>query len=219
MSDISDGIEKKIVAFKSFFKAVTNEWENQYGEERFPIDQHDDIDSFSLAFSVPMSRKIIDESAINFIDNYEHFSEGKIDQLTPKTGVSRVLSIMKKISNNTLYASIEAESIELTGYAVISGILNVYQRLLKLNDDEFQSLCKHESKDLEYERRLFNRIGPRYIRAYEYMIADLPNDIEDKKLGEWWARIHLIIDHISGMTDEFALDTYQMIKGIKLLPV
>ena len=32
-----------------------------------------------------------------------------------------------------------------------------------------------------------------------------------------WLRVHLIIDHISGMTDEFALQTYQMLEGINLL--
>lgn len=27
----------------------------------------------------------------------------------------------------------------------------------------------------------------------------------------------MLIDHISGMTDEFALETYQMMKGISLM--
>lgn len=39
------------------------------------------------------------------------------------------------------------------------------------------------------------------------------------EIYEWWLRIHLILDHISGMTDEFALETYQMLKGIKLMRV
>ena len=40
---------------------------------------------------------------------------------------------------------------------------------------------------------------------------------EHYSVYELWLRIHLIIDHISGMTDEFALETYQMLEGIQLL--
>ena len=40
------------------------------------------------------------------------------------------------------------------------------------------------------------------------------NDFLEK---EWWLRVHLVIDHISGMTDEFALETYQMMEGIRLM--
>lgn len=31
---------------------------------------------------------------------------------------------------------------------------------------------------------------------------------------EWWLRVHLLIDHISSMTDAYALQTYQMLEGI-----
>ena len=46
--------------------------------------------------------------------------------------MGRVLSTIKNVSRKILYASIEAESIELTSYAVITGILRHYERLLKL---------------------------------------------------------------------------------------
>ncbi|HHV82739.1 MAG TPA: hypothetical protein GXX43_03615 [Tepidanaerobacter syntrophicus] len=38
----------------------------------------------------------------------------------------------------------------------------------------------------------------------------------DFPIKEWWLRTHLIIDHIDEMTDEFALDTYRMLNGIKI---
>ncbi|HAT1529126.1 TPA: deoxyguanosinetriphosphate triphosphohydrolase, partial [Morganella morganii] len=33
---------------------------------------------------------------------------------------------------------------------------------------------------------------------------------------EWKYRIHLVIDFISGMTDQFAMDFYQQLKGINV---
>lgn len=68
----------------------------------------------------------------------------------------------------------------------------------------------------DYEKRLFNRLGIRYVRAYDFAVQKLNND-KNFETYEWWLRIHLIIDHISGMTDEFALETYQMLEGIQLL--
>lgn len=57
----------------------------------------------------------------------------------------------------------------------------------------------------------------RYVKAYKFEIAKL-NELDNSYLvKEWWLRAHLIIDHISGMTDEFALETYQMLEGIKLM--
>lgn len=64
---------------------------------------------------------------------------------------------------------------------------------------------------------LFNRLGHRYIQAYCYALSDLSSDDIGYKEKEWWLRVHLLIDHVSGMTDEFALQTYQMLTGINVL--
>lgn len=68
---------------------------------------------------------------------------------------------------------------------------------------------------MDLEWRLFNRTGNRYVKAYRYQL----NKHEGEKnfdIYEWWLRVHMIIDHINGMTDSFALATYQMLEGIKV---
>ena len=73
-----------------------------------------------------------------------------------------------------LYTSIEAESIEHTGYAVITGILRNYERLLKLPYENFHCILQGESvKNADVERRLFNRLGKRYVKAYSYALSEL----------------------------------------------
>lgn len=66
-----------------------------------------------------------------------------------------------------------------------------------------------------------HRIGKRYIEAYNFELEAIKvndkNNERDFLIKEWWLRAHLIIDHISGMTDEFALETYQMLEGIQLM--
>lgn len=45
--------------------------------------------------------------------------------------MGKVLEIMKKVSRKILYKSFETESIKISGYAVITGILNVYTKILE----------------------------------------------------------------------------------------
>lgn len=89
--------------------------------------------------------------------------------------------------------------------------------MLRLPYEKFVHLVKHQEIDnVEVERRLFNRIGTRYVEAYKYAREEYLNS-RDFPVYEWWLRTHMVIDHISGMTDEFALETYQMLKGINLM--
>ena len=72
----------------------------------------------------------------------------------------------------------------------------------------------------DYEKRLFHRLGRRCVEAYKYEIEAINNESPEMFLTkELWYRIHLIIDHMSGMTDEYALETYQMLEGINLLKI
>jgi len=34
---------------------------------------------------------------------------------------------------------------------------------------------------------------------------------------EWQLRLHLIIDFVSGMTDQYSMEFFQMVKGINVL--
>lgn len=132
--------------------------------------------------------------------------------------MGRVLETMKSVSRKILYTSFEAENIELTGYAVIIGILNKYKSILKMAYKDFEKLINNENiKGFDLERRLIHFIGKRYIKAYKYAMEKNKDGEENFLVKEWWLRAHLIIDHISGMTDEYALQTYQMLEGIRLM--
>ena len=132
----------------------------------------------------------------------------------------RVLKTISKVCSKLLYPSIEAESIELTGYEVITGILRHYKRLLKLSMEDFQRVIDGERMDFPVETRLYNRIGSRCADAYKVALENARNrNLPDQQLRqeEWWLRVHLLVDHISSMTDAFALETYQMLEGIALM--
>ncbi len=221
LSDISDGIEKRIISINDFKTEFEKVWKEKYGDEPCPVQVPDQVVNFSLSISVPWSRQAINEATNNYISNHAKVFSGEAEQLIPADGIGRVLETLKQVARRTLYKSVEAESIELTGYAVIIGMLRHFQRLLELPYDDFKSLLyDEEKKGLDFERRLYNRLGRRYISAYKYATEKIDKeDNQNFTIMEWWLRTHLIIDHVSGMTDEFALETYQMLEGINLLKV
>lgn len=219
MSDIADGIEKNILSEEDFCKAFLEEWKATYGEEKVPVKLPKEYKGFNSDISIPWSKFVMDYAITNFFNNHKNFYEGSAPELIQKDSqAGKLLNTIKKVSRKKLYTSIQAESIELTGYAVITGILQSYEKMLLLPYDKFLALVNHQETDnVEVERRLFNRIGTRYINAYKYALEEYSNSSSDFLTYEWWLRTHMLIDHISGMTDEFALETYQMLKGISLM--
>lgn len=221
MSDIADGIEKRIISEEQFIVEFKKEWGKKYPNERIPVDLPNlkDLHGFNRDISVPWSKAAMQQAVDNYLLNHADVYSGSAPELiSSDCPMGKVLGIMKKVSRKVLYTSIEAESIELTGYSVITGILVKYERLLKLPYDTFNPIIHGEHVDnTDVERRLFNRIGQRYVKAYSYAIEDLNTSDPDFYEKEWWLRVHLLIDHVSGMTDEFALETYQMLEGINLL--
>ena len=221
MSDIADGIEKRIITEKEFINEFLEEWHNRYPNESIPvtIPKLNNLHGFNRDISVPWSQKAMKQAVDNYFANHDAVYTGSAGELISKDcPMGKVLDTIKQVSRRVLYTSIEAESIELTGYAVITGILQKYERLLKLPFDTFNKIIQGDHvDDTDVERRLFNRIGKRYVTAYRHALDDLDATKSDFNETEWWLRVHLLVDHVSGMTDEFALETYQMLEGINLL--
>lgn len=220
MSDIADGIEKGILTEEEFLNEFEKEWKCNFKDEKLPIDipEKNKLKGFKQDISIPWSKKAMEEAVEKFISFDKEICEGKVESLIDKNGaMGKVLGTMKNVSRRILYTSFEAESIEITGYAVITGILNKYSSILKMSHKNFDLLINGEIKGFDYQKRLFHLIGKRYIKAYKNEIDNM--DIKDNDFleKEWWLRVHLVIDHISGMTDEFALETYQMMEGIRLM--
>ena len=221
MSDIADGIEKGIITEKDFLSEFKKEWKNKFRDEKIPvtIPKKDELREFNQDISIPWSIEAMKEAEENFISAEEKILDGEAESLiNNKTKMGRVLETMKSVSRRILYTSFEAESIEITGYAVIIGILNKYKSILKMTHKDFEKLINDDNvKGFDLEKRLLHFIGNRYIEAYKYELENIDKTEREAPMKEWWLRAHLFIDHISGMTDEYALETYQMLEGIRLM--
>ena len=223
LSDISDGIEKRIITLQEFLDDFQSCWKSQYGNISIPVEIPSDCKYYNK-LSVSWSNTILNYTVQYYIENHESIWQGNVKDLISDGEFGKVLETIKTVSRKRLYRSLEAESIELSGYSVISGLLKHYGKLLLLSREEFSFFLDEsnspQGKGLDLEWRIFNRISKRALHCYklqldsisESQIAKNHNLSEDDL--EWWLRVHLIIDQISGMTDPYALEIYHMFEGI-----
>lgn len=234
MSDISDGIEKKIINVDTFLKEFQKIWRERY-KEQVPetvlsnkiIDGSHVIRDFNKEIASRWASIIMDEVVEKFVNNIEKFINGKHGEIISgeDTDGEKILKTIKVFSERVIYRSPEAENIEVAGYSIITGLLEHFGRLLNLTYNEFIDLSNAHgniiNKNLDLEWRIFNMLSKRCVNSYKAQIDEwrfLFGKSEELKFNEieWWLRVHLLIDHVSGMTDDYALKTYQVCKGINV---
>jgi dGTPase len=122
----------------------------------------------------------------------------------------QAIEILKNISYRHIYTNKEVQALELKGFAVIQGLFSIYKPLLKLDVKEFDKLINGEKVNSIVTKNLYSRLPKKHIIAYKTSLKDIKNDYE---LLEYYYRNRLIIDFISGMTDDYALNEYQMLSA------
>jgi len=126
-----------------------------------------------------------------------------------------VLNALKQLARHSIFAQPEVESLELSGYAAMRGVLAAYSELLQLPAEIFRQLLSGE-KHYRFQRavRLCHRLSRRHVKAY--LLATEKHDpfFERENEQEWYFRVRLLLDFISGMTDTYALEEYRILHGL-----
>ncbi len=236
LSDIADGIEKRIITLKFFVDKFIELWEkDEYGniddvipKEVYKLIQDpkgEIIKDFNNLLGSRWKGIMINDVVTEYVENIGQYLTGTAAPLFDNADdnlSSKILNIVKRISRDYIYRAPEAEEIEVAGYSIISGLLIFFGKLLKLPYKEFDYFIDENKnpagKGLDLEWRIFNRLSRTCVESYKQQLVELKDyftGISFENL-EWWLRVHLIIDHISGMTDDYALKTYQNCQGIDI---
>jgi dGTPase len=110
---------------------------------------------------------------------------------------------------------------------VISGLLDAFKPLIPMREKEFRALCekfvvgdsiysvktKGIVKTLTRQPALIAMLPKKHVAAY----LDATKRNQSSPIDcELFHRAHLIVDFVSGMTDEFALSTYRLMSGQRI---
>lgn len=219
VSDIEDGIEKGVLTEKDFFTELHQDW----GDGRFPFCPRPTKKKPTVSFfefKTYYARHAVKRASDTFIRNLDDMLDGTAPNLfLDETEEGKALECLKKVARRRLFRSPQAENPELAGYQIVTGLLEKLSVLLRCSQGQFTSLLKakttQDSKDikgLDYQFRLVNKLPSTQVDAY----LDQLREFSRKDFPEWYLRAHLIVDFISGMTDGFALEFYQLLNGIRL---
>ncbi len=131
-----------------------------------------------------------------FLDQEGDVLAGKFD--TPLTDVipaAPALAAIQKHSRQTIYATDRGVQIEIAGYEVLGGLLDVF--MSAVND-----IAAHGEKASNRSRKLASQLPAECVRAA-------------REAGPY-LRLMRMLDFVSGMTDSYAVALYRRVKGIAL---
>ena len=131
-----------------------------------------------------------------FLDNEADLLAGKFDKpLTDVIHAAPALGEIQKVSRETIYATDRGVQIEIAGYEVLGGLLDVF--MSAVNDIAAQS-----DKASKRSRKLASQLPAECVRAA-------------REAGPY-LRLMPMLDFVSGMTDSYAVALYRRVKGIAL---
>lgn len=226
-SDIEDGIEKGIVTDEELYEFIKEKISlnsSAYNDDVREIleicdgnQKNNKISQFT-EFKTTLSRLLVKKAADNFLENFDNIMQFKkteplLVENDENKDITAILSQLKNFTKEFIFSSSEVEMTELSGHSIISGILNCYSPLLEIKQHDFIALTKKEkiSSISKVAVRLYRTLPEKYLKSYIKNI-----DEKTSIHSEWNLRAHLIIDFISGMTDQYALELYQSLTGIKV---
>jgi dGTPase len=242
ISDMEDGIDQAIFTPAQFFNGI-QDWIQRknplpsLAELRKtarlcssgvigtsdPTKAKDHFTVFKTAFTGTM----IEEAARIYNDGgSEDIRCGTRAGLLDGTDTGDLLENLKGIARRFLYPADRVQRPFLAGLKVTHGILDEYSKLLNLTREHFMLLRDAwrsadreavRSQALETLLPLLDNLPPHYLDVYDSTANDQPSlEKWGEETWEWFCRAHLIVDYLSGMTDDFAYRTYQVISGAQL---
>ncbi|MFQ2228216.1 dGTPase [Aeromonas hydrophila] len=168
-------------------------------------------------FRQQLTRDLVELAAHTYVSEHPQILSGAYPQalLHGQAPAARVLDTLKQVARELVFMRPEVEALELEGYAALRGVLSTYACLLALPATQFERLLAGQGgSELFFARRLFHRLSARHLKAYRLAVAGRDPRFSDGAEQEWYFRVRLLLDYVSGMTDTYALEEFRLLSGI-----
>ncbi|MBJ9003862.1 dGTPase [Citrobacter koseri] len=231
VADLEDAVEKRIFSVEQLYHHLYEAWghhekgslftqvvENAWEKSRSNSLSRSTEDQFFMYLRVNTLNKLVPYAAQRFIDNLPQIFDGSFNHalLEDASSFSQLLELYKNVAIKHVFSHPDVEQLELQGYRVISGLLEIYQPLLRMSLVDFRELVEKERvKRFPIESRLFQKLSTRHRLAYVEAVSKLSPEAPEYPTLEYYYRCRLIQDYISGMTDLYAWDEYRRLMAVE----
>jgi len=206
VSDLEDAAEKDLVSEEDMCRA--------FNKNEFSIDAGD-ITKARTDFT----NRIVKHIAEKFIDRLKRAEHCAT---TPLIDAYEDLDRQKEVTREKVYSSRLVLANEVTGFAVIQGLLDQFSRLFQMKERDFRMLADTYVNHQSFYGGAVNKVASKYTeelgllsllsRKHLGVYFDALND-SGNIFPEMFHRLHLVLDLITGMTDQHALNTYRLVSG------
>lgn len=231
IADLDDAVEKDIFNVESLFEFLNKAWgpvknndafSRTIGEawrEACSKKRRSRSDQFFMSLRVNVQSVLVSYAVKRFVDNLPAIFEGSFNHalLEDEGEEGRLLQLFKTVARQQVFNHSEVEQLELQGYRVIKGLLEIYQPLMRLNYETFTTLMNEDFlRQHPIETRLFHKLSGKHRKAYLHKMRNLVVEHKYQRLlWERYYRFRLIQDYISGMTDLYAWDEYRRLMAVE----
>lgn len=221
--DLEDGMSIGKISIDSICKWVDN-YVNENGDKSAFHEYMMQGDKFSLRallhlrdnpykkklevnFRVMLISYFVNLALNNFIQYLEDIDKGSYNKELLLDDPLHIAEALGKYAREDLFVDSSIVSAELAGRSVIAGLLDIVLEKV---------LVKDPKKDV----RIYHMLSDSGLKLVHHECG-----LYDPKTGEFkmnivelplYYRLRLVVDWISGMTDKYAVETYQKLSGIKL---
>jgi len=231
IADLEDSTEKGIMNLDQIYNIIKYECqkegetflsdilEKQY-EKAKKSEEPYRFNMFFILLRAKLISPLVEYVSSIYVDNHEAVFNGEFNssllEYDKTSQYYKAIKVLQKVSIKYIYQNSNVQELDLQGYSILNALFNSYKPLLELSSSDFEKLVKEESISCFISARLIKRVSPKQIVAYKNdVIALNRNKKEEYKILEWYYRVRLIIDYISGMTDDYALYEYKTLLAIK----
>jgi dGTPase len=245
VSDIEDGIEKGLIAGRDFSDYMTDRL-GQAALDADDKDVKDMKGALELLRNPKMKRGegFVDRltpmqdfrsGVIRFLARHAGTAfqvqqaailKGTAPPLLRDGDGAPLLTALKDFAEGSLYSSRIVRNREITAHAVLSGILDAYLPLMISEEARFDRALAGKTTDADgrhiaRDSSLIGRISRKHLAVYREALrvdGQRHGDTGVQRVMERIYRIRLVVDYVSGMTDEFALQSFQLVSGVHVDP-
>ena len=216
IADLEDAVDRRILTQGELLAALRSADEGDYMatllEEALASER-----GFFPHFRQQLTRDLVALAAHTYVSDHEAILSGAYPRalLHGQAPAAQVLDTLKQVAREQVFMRPEVEALELEGYAALRGVLSTYACLLALPAAQFERLLAgNGGSELFFARRLFHRLSARHLKAYRLAVASRDPRFDKGSEQEWYYRVRLLLDYVSGMTDTYALEEFRLLSGI-----
>jgi dGTPase len=229
IADLEDAVEKGVLSLAQMKDALSKKFRelaiNLSVSEQETMDKiletatkrgRDNSSMFFVYLRVDVNGRLPKHAQKAFIDNIESVYHGTFNRALIEDGSVNniIVDTFKSVALEEAFCDPEVEARELQGYRVLHGLMECYKPILQLPIEQFNALMYDDGTRLPisvYVKRLFKKLSSKHKAAYKTAMKSqlLETEIPDSDCREFYFRTRLIIDYVSGMTDQFAFDEYR----------